>query len=59
MSKKSDKAFIKKISTITVGTAAKPKCPGCGGALKFIGAIGVEIRRVPKKNQMEERSFPA
>jgi len=61
MSKKSDKAFIKKISSITIGTGAKPsapKCPGCGGQLKVLAAIGWSVRRV-KEKKMEERSFAA
>lgn len=71
---KADKAFIEKISSITVGTGAgKQKspahieCPGCGGPASVVGFVGfpiyagdvkAEIQR-RKKAEADEDSFAA
>jgi len=62
MSKKSDKAFIEKLKTITIGTGASeklPPCPECGKPIKGIGFV-VRVEREPDNNPpQEEHSFAA
>lgn len=71
---KADKAFIEKISSITVGTGAGKqevphvKCPDCGGPAALVGIVGfpiyagdvkAEVQRRRKKADADEDSFAA
>lgn len=60
MSKKSDKAFIEKLKSITIGIGAGkqlPPCPECGKPINGFGFI-VRVER-DRKPPQEEHSFAA
>jgi hypothetical protein len=64
MKKKSGKAFIDKIKTISISTGAKPPvCPDCGGVpikLTPIAAVMVSnARRKPGRDESNDQSFSA
>lgn len=63
--KAADKAFIKKISSITVGTGAKASgqtCPGCGepvsGFTVVPAMVAIPIHAKPPKHKHEPEPAP-
>lgn len=60
MSKKSNKAFIDKIKTITIGTksgSSAPKCPDCGLPMTPVSLL-VRVKRM-RPGRSDEQSFSA
>lgn len=63
MSKKSDKAFIKKLKTLTIGTGAKDeKCGNCGKPMaqhmKLVGMVAIPLSALGQPPKAEKAEQP-